>query len=234
MSLTTDRPRTPTTAREPNPAPPAAPPITRRPGRRSGRRVAAGLLIVIATVVVFWQVDLRQHADEAFLSTARPIAAGTAITDSDLTVVRVANTSGLALIAAGSRSKVVGRTAAAPIPQGVLLTAAQVGPAAWPPSGQAVIALPVKPGRAPADLAPGATVVVLVVATNTDQTSASGDGGTKNTDGTRRAVATVVSVSTGADQVGTQLVTLLLAADSAESIASASGDVSLVQIAAQR
>jgi len=234
MSLTTERPRTPTAARELNPAPPAAPPITRRPGRRSGRRVAAGLLIVIATVVVFWQVDLRQHADEAFLSTARTIAAGKAITDSDLTVVRVANTSGLALVAAGSRSEIVGRTAAAPIPQGVLLTAAQVGPAAWPPSGQAVIALPVKPGRAPADLAAGATVVVLVVATNANQNSASSDGGAKTNDGTRRAVATVVSVSTGADQVGTQLVTLLLAADSAETVASAGGDVSLVQIGAQR
>jgi hypothetical protein len=192
-------------------------------------------LIVIATVVAFWQMDLRQHSDEAFLSTARPVAAGQAITDGDLTVVRVANTSGLALIAATRRGDVVGRTAAAPIPQGVLLTAAQVGPPAWPPSGQAVIALPVKPGRAPADLAVGATVIVLVVPAHASQTSTIGDdAGGKKDAGTRRAAATVVSVSTGADQLGTQLVTLLLAADSAESIASASGDASLVQIGPQK
>ncbi|BFU47710.1 SAF domain-containing protein [Krasilnikovia sp. MM14-A1004] len=234
MSVTTDRSRPPAATREASSLPPTVPPVTRRPGRRSGRRIAAGVLIVIATVVVFWQVDLRQHADEAFLSTARPIAAGKSITDSDLTVVRVANTSGLALIAASSRSEVVGRTAAAPIPQGVLLTTAQVGPAAWPPSGQAVIALAVKPGRAPADLAAGATVVVLVVPSNAGQNTAAGNGAAKNTDGTRRAVATVVSVSTEADQVGTRLVTLLLAADSAETVASASGDASLVQIGAPR
>jgi hypothetical protein len=209
--------------------------MTWPPGRRSGKRVAAGLLIVIATVVVFWQVDLRQHSDEAFLSTARPIAAGQAITVGDLTVVRVANTSGLALIAAARRSDVVGRTAAAPIPRGALLTTAQVGPAAWPPDGQAVIALPVKPGRAPADLAAGAAVLILVVPTSAGQNSATGDDDAnnddaENNDDVRRAVATVVSVSTGADQVGTQLVTLLLAADSAETIAAATGDASLVQI----
>jgi hypothetical protein len=229
MSLTTERPRTPASVRELNSAPPAVP-GTRRLSRRNGRRVAAGLLIVLATVVVFWQVDLRQHADQEFLSTARPVAAGAAITDGDLAVVRVANTSGLALIAAGSRSEIVGRTAVAPIPQGVLLTATQVGPAVWPPSGQAVIALPVKPGRAPAGLTAGATVVVLVVPTNAGQNGASGAGGAKADDSSRRAVATVVSLSAGADQVGIQLVTLLLAADGAETVASASGDVSLVQI----
>jgi hypothetical protein len=44
----------------------------------------------------------------------------------------------------------------------------------------------------------------------------------------------VVSASTGADQIGTQLVTLLLAADTAEQVASTTGDVSLVQIGAQK
>jgi hypothetical protein len=191
------------------------------------------MLLVIATVVVFWQVDLRRHADEAYLATARPIGAGQVIGDTDVTVVRVGNASGLSLLAEASRSDVIGRTATAPIPSGTLLTGAQVGPAAWPPKDQAVIALPVKPGRAPQGLAVGSTVVVLVVPTAGNQNSGSGDNDKKN-DGSRRATATVVSVSTGADQVGTQLVTLLLAADSAEQVASATGDVSLVQIGPRR
>jgi hypothetical protein len=231
MSITTDRPALAATMNGTSVPPPTA---LRRPGRRSGKRVAAGLLLVVATVVVFWQVDLRRHADAAFLATARPIAAGQTISDADVTVVRVANASGLALLSASARDQVVGRTATAPIPAGTLVTSAQVGPAAWPPAGQAVIAVAVKPGRAPAGLTPGTTVVVLVVAPNAGQSNQGDDGKDKDRNGARKATATVVSVATGADQTGTQAVTLLLAADNAEQIASAAGDVSLVQVGPQR
>jgi hypothetical protein len=182
------------------------------------------VLLVLLTVVTFWQVDLRRHASESFLSVARAVPAGQVITDADVAVVRVANPSGLALFPATRRTEVVGRTAAVPLAAGGLLTEGQVGPAAWPPSGQAVIAVPVKPGRAPTGLTAGSRVVVLVVPAN-----AAGQESGKNA-GARRAVASVVSVSAGADQVGTQLVTLLLSAEAAETVASASGDVSLVQL----
>nr|WP_030501011.1 SAF domain-containing protein [Micromonospora purpureochromogenes] len=186
--------------------------------------MAAGLLLVLATVVTFWQVDLRRHADEQFLAVARDVPAGQVITDADVRVARVANPSGLALVSAQRRAEVVGRTAAVPLAEGSLLVSAQVGPAAWPPAGQAVIAVPVKPGRAPAGLAAGSRVVVLVAPPAGQQASQ-----TQNS-GARRAVATVVSVAAGADQVGTQLVTVLLPADAAEAVASAAGDVSLVQL----
>jgi hypothetical protein len=228
MSITADRPALAATMNGTSVPPPTA---LRRPGRRSGKRVAAGLLLVVATVVVFWQVDLRRHADAAFLATARPIAAGQTISDADVTVVRVANASGLALLSASARDQVVGRTATAPIPAGTLVTSAQVGPAAWPPAGQAVIAVAVKQGRAPAGLTPGTTVVVLVVPPNAGQNQ--GDDKDKDRSG-RKATATVVSAVAGADQTGTQAVTLLLAADNAEQIASAAGDVSLVQVGPQR
>lgn len=201
-----------------------AAPSPRRAGRRSGRRVVGGVLLVLLTVVTFWQVDLRRHAHESFLGTARAVPAGRVITDADVAVVRVANPSGLALLAANRRAEVVGRTAAVPLAAGSLLTEGQVGPAAWPPSGQAVIAVPVKPGRAPSGLTAGSRVVVLVVPAN-----GAGQENGKNA-GARRAVASVVSVSAGTDQVGNQFVTLLLSAEAAETVASASGDVSLVQL----
>lgn len=231
MSITAQRPRT--SAPTGPPAQRDAPP--RWAGRRSGRRVAAGVLLVLASVVAFWQVDLRQHADESFLAAARPVAAGQVIVDTDLQVVRIGNPSGLALLPAGRRAEVVGRTAAVPLTAGSLLTEAQLGPAAWPPAGQAVIAVPVKPGRGPAGLMPGARVVVLVIPAGTAvQPEPAPSGAPAQPSATRRAVATVVSVTAGVDQVGTQLVTLVLTADAAEMIAAASGDVSLVQLSPGR
>lgn len=221
MSLTTDRPRAVDTAAADLPPVSAGMP---RVGRRSVRRVVAGLLLVLATVVTFWQVDLRRHVDEQFLAVARDVPAGQVIADADVRVVRVANPSGLDLVPAERRGGIVGRSAAVPLAAGSLLVSAQVGPAAWPAAGQAVIAVPVKPGRAPTSLTTGSRVVVLVAP------PAGGQQASQQNNGVRRAVATVVSVATGGDQVGTQLVTVLLAADSAEAVAAAPGDVSLVQL----
>jgi hypothetical protein len=194
-----------------------------RAGRRNSKRVAAGVLLVVATVVTFWQVDLRRHAQDSFLAVARPVAAGQVIAEADLSVVRVANSSDLQLLPAGQRSQVVGRSAAVPLAAGSLLTAGQLGETAWPPAGQAVIAVPVKPGRAPAVLAAGTRVVVLI-SQPTAQTAAGGAGAAK------RATATVVSAVEGGDQAGGQLVTLLLDARQAETVAAASGEVALVQL----
>lgn len=210
-------------------APPAGamtPAPRAKAGRRNGKRVALGVLVVVATVVTFWQVDLRRHAEDSFLAVARPVAAGQAIEDADLRVVRIANTSDLHLLPAGERPQIVGRTAAVPLAAGSLLTATQVGDAAWPPAGQAVIAVPVKPGRAPAALAAGTRVVVLV----TDAAVQGTTGRSGDAEAPRRATATVVSMTDGGDQAGGQLVTLLLDAKQAESVAAASGDVALVQL----
>lgn len=220
MSVTTDRPQ----------AANAAPPATamRRAGQRSGRRVAAGVLLVLATVVTFWQVDLRRHAEQRFLAVARPVPAGAVIGDADVRVVRVANPSGLALIGADRRAEVVGRTAAVPLAVGSLVVSSQVGPPSWPPVGQAVIAVAVKAGRAPAGLAAGARVVVLVApAAGADQAGVSPPAGPAA--GARRVIASVVSIA-DADQAGAEVVTLLLAAQEAETVASSPGDVALVQL----
>ena len=195
-------------------------------GRRAGRRMAAGVLLVLAAVVVFWQVDLRHDPRQAVLAMARPVPAGQVITEADLRTVRVAPDPGLHLLPAAERDRVVGRTAAVPLATGSLLTGEQVGPVAWPPPGQAVVAVAVKPGHAPAGLTPGARVVVLVVPAPTGTTSTA-PAGTAGPGGVR-ALATVVALTQGPDQASTQVVSLLLAAEAAEQVAAAPGDVSLV------
>ena len=199
-----------------------------RVGKRAGRRMAAGVLLVLASVVVFWQVDLRHDPRQAVLAVARPVAAGQVITEADLRTVRVAGDSGLQLLAAAERDRVVGRSAAVPLSAGSLLTGEQVGPVAWPPPGQAVMAVAVKPGRAPAGLSPGARVVVLVVPPQSAGAPAAAPNAAVGVFAGVRAMATVVSVAQGTDQGSTQVVSLLLSAEAAEQVASASGDVSLV------
>jgi hypothetical protein len=223
VTTTAQRPTAAETAKTANNSAAKSSPVARA-GRRNSKRVAAGVLLVVATVVTFWQVDLRRHAQDSFLAVARSVAAGQVIAEADLSVVRVANSSDLQLLPAGQRAQVVGRTAAVPLAAGSLLTAGQLGETAWPPVGQAVIAVPVKPGRAPAALAAGTRVVVLI-SQPTAQTA--GDGGAG---AAKRATATVVSAVEGGDQAGGQLVTLLLDARQAETVAAASGEVALVQL----
>ncbi|WP_435818224.1 PAS domain-containing protein [Micromonospora matsumotoense] len=189
--------------------------------------MAAGLLLVVATVLTFWQVDLRRHAGEQFLAVARSVPAGVVIADTDVRVVRVANPSGLDLLAADRRDEVVGRAAAVPLSVGSLLVSAQVGPAAWPPAGQAVIAVAVKAGRVPAGLSAGARVVILVAPTP-DTGQAATSPPTAQTVEARRAEASVVGTS-DAEQGG-HIVTLLLDEQRAQAVASAPGDVALVQL----
>jgi len=63
-----------------------------------------------------------------------------------------------------------------------------VGPAAWPAPGEAVVAVPVKPGRLPAGIAPGARVQVFVGVSRPGI-----DGGSELTRGWSHASAEEVS-----------------------------------------
>jgi hypothetical protein len=210
---------------------PSAGPVLR--GRRiRPARVLGGVLLVLllalAGVVVAVRVDTRVPV----LAAAGAIGAGQMVTALDLTAVKVA-TDGLVTIPAAQLATVVGRVAAVPLVAGTLLSPAQFGGPAWPASGEAVIAVPVKPGRLPAGLGAGAKVAVLVVPGAAPGT-APGTSGGGSTGGQQaqveKATATVVSVDAATDQSGATVVTLLLAAGDATRIASAAGDVALVQL----
>jgi hypothetical protein len=212
-------------------APPSADAIGLRPRSSPGRFVLA-LLGVAVVVLVFVTVALRADDKQPVLAVAQPVAAGQQLTSADVVVVHVAVEAGVPVVPAASIDRVVGHTAAVPLVRGALLAPRQVGPAAWPPAGQAVLALPVKAGHSPTGLAAGASVMVLV--TPTTGTTGGGPSGSPGGTGGQRAPATMVAFTPAADGSGTATVSLLLTQDAAMRLAGvAGGDVSLVLLAPQ-
>jgi len=177
-----------------------------------------GALAAVLGAVVFGVVGLRADPGVDVLAVARPVTAGAQIVEVDLRVVHIVADPALQVFRASQRAAVVGRIAAVPLAPGALLTAGQLGAVTDPPPGQSVIAVGVKTGRAPAGLARGASVLVLVVAQG---------GGAQAASPPLQAAAVVRAVEP-TDSAGVTVVTLQLSAESAVRIASATGDVALV------
>jgi SAF domain len=100
-----------------------------------------------------------RHAEVLVL--ARSVPAGAALSAADLTVTDLPQVSGVATVPASEEAQLAGRTVAVPLTAGTLLTPADLGPPAFPPSGKAIVALPLSPGAYPPDLQPGARVAIL-------------------------------------------------------------------------
>ncbi|GAA5197412.1 hypothetical protein GCM10023322_68620 [Rugosimonospora acidiphila] len=194
--------------------------------RRSVGRLVAGLLLAAVMALVFVMVSQRTDHKVPVLAVTRSVAAGQRLTAADLVAVRVAVEAGVPVVPADQLGGVVGHTAVVPLVRGALLAPRQIGQAAWPPAGQAEVALPVKAGHVPMDLQPGATVMVLI-------SPAATSGATSGAQTAEvRDPATVVAVAAASDGSGAQLVSLLVTQDAGLQLAGASsGDVSLVLLA---
>lgn len=189
--------------------------------RRSVPHLLVGVFLVAVCALAFAVTSLRTDPRAAVLALARPVEAGHVLSDGDLVVTRVAADPTVAVVPASERGSVVGRTVTMPLPARGLLSPEVVGPAAWPPAGQSVIAVGVKPGRAPAGAVAGARVVVLVIPpASASAVQAPGAG-------PLQAEATVVAARSG-EAAGTTVVSLLMTSSDAVRIAGASGEVALV------
>jgi hypothetical protein len=183
---------------------------------RAPMRIIAGLLAIALGFVVGAVVLSNLNKAVDVLSVARAVSAGSVLTDADLTTVSIVPADTLHVIAAGRRAEIVGQTAAVPLAAGSLLTAEQIGTVIDPGPGQSILAVGVKTGRAPAGLAAGACVVVLVVP--------SGSG----SDATAVQAPAVVRNVELPDTSGLTVVTVQMASEAALRIASAPGDVTIV------
>ncbi len=131
--------------------------------RRQLPLVVVGVLLVIGGALAFADASLHLGSREEVLVVSEPLAAGQVITSSDLETVSVSTGSGLQVVPAGEEASVVGAPVAVPLVAGSLLTRAEVGVTAPVASGSDVVAVGLKAGQYPPDLAPGDRVQVVPV-----------------------------------------------------------------------
>jgi hypothetical protein len=152
-----------------------------------------GALLVCGCGLGFVTISLRTSGRLPVLTLARAVPAGQVLTASDLRTAQVAAEVDTGVVPAAERDGVIGRTVAVPRPAGSLLFRGDIGPAAFPPPGQAVAAIAVKPGQYPPGLTVGARVAVVLALPTADAVRAA--GGLADS---RRRVAAVADISEGA------------------------------------
>ncbi|MDA8323618.1 MAG: SAF domain-containing protein [Actinomycetota bacterium] len=183
----------------PAPEPPRRdrPPRIAATRRRSRSRIAAGAVLVVACVFGFLAAASAvtgRHAEVLVL--ARPVPAGAALSDADLTVTDLPQASGIATVPASEEAQLAGRTVAVPLTAGTVLTPADLGPPSFPPSGRAIVALPLSPGAYPPDLQPGARVAILPGHSASQDASTSGPPATSNPNVIIATVTAITPVAT--------------------------------------
>ncbi|GAA1025633.1 hypothetical protein GCM10009557_00290 [Virgisporangium ochraceum] len=192
-------------------------------GLRRGRslpHILMGSVLVLVCALAFAVTGLRVDPKAAVLALAGAIPAGHVLTDADLTVVRVAADASVSTVPESERASVVGRSVRLPLAARSLLSAEALGPAAWPPAGQSVVAVPVKAGRSPFGLVAGVQVLVVVVPAVSNSTGQAAGP-------VLQARGAVVAVE-APDTTGTTVVSLLMESADAVRVVGAVGDVALV------
>ena len=189
--------------------------------------VVVGVLLVIGFALAFADASLHLGSREQVLVVAQPLAAGQVLTSGDLRTVRVSTGSGLQVVPAAEEPSVVGRRVAVALVAGALLTSSSVGAAPPVGSGSDVVAVGLKAGGYPPDLAPGDRVQVVPV------TSASSGSGAGSVTSGSPVAATVLAVDAAPAGSGSPTVfSLQVSSGDADEVAAlaAAGQASLVEV----
>lgn len=192
-------------------------------GLRRGRslpHILLGSVLVLVCALTFAVTALRVDPKTAVLALTGAVPAGHVLTEADLTVVRVAVDDAVATVPESDLASVVGRAVRLPLVARSLLSTDVLGPAAWPPAGQSVVAVPVKVGRTPTGVVAGVQVLVVVVPAVSNTTGQAAGS-------VLQARAAVVAVE-APDTTGTTVVSLLMESADAVRVVGAVGDVALV------
>jgi hypothetical protein len=195
--------------------------------------VLVGVLLVIGCALAFTDASLHLGSREEVLVVDQPLAAGQILTSGDLRGVRVSTGSGLQIVPVTDEASVVGRHVAVALVAGALLTTSEVGSAPPVGAGSDVVAVGLKSGAYPPDLAPGDQVQVVPV-TSTSGGSTSGSDTASVTTGSPIA-ATVLGIEPSSSNSDSPTVfSLQVSKADAEEVAAlaATGQASIVQLGA--
>ncbi|MBR7827828.1 hypothetical protein KDK95_16025 [Actinospica sp. MGRD01-02] len=201
--------------RSPNRAPGASR-LAVAPRKRTRPFLAVGAVLVLAGAGAFAVAYSHLGGRTSVIELRSAVTAGQVISLSDLRSAQVAADSSVPLIPVSDASKVIGHRAGVSLPAGTLLSAADLGSGSIPAAGQALVALEVKPGSYPSQLAAGATVAVAPV-------TASGQSGT-SIEVASLPTATVLSVAAAANSSGDVEVSLQAVQSAAGQIAAIPAD----------
>jgi hypothetical protein len=185
-----------------SPAPaPGASRLSSAPRKRARPFLAIGALLVLAGAGAFAVAYSHLGGRTSVIELKSAVTAGEVISVSDLRSVQVAADSSVPLIPVADAAQVIGHRAGVSLPAGTLLSAADLGGGSVPAAGQTLVALEVKPGSYPSQLAPGATVAVAALTAAGQSGSAAGQSGTA-VDVASLPSATVVSVTPATNSSG--------------------------------
>jgi hypothetical protein len=213
------------------------PPRLTPPRRTRLPFLTLGLLLVIGGALAFYVGSLRASDRVPVLVLARDVGAGQPLVRADVRVAQVAAGGDVATVPAGELPSVVGRTLAVPRSEGALLSPDDMGKSKFPPRGQAVAAVALKPGQFPPGLAAGARVSALVtpgrLPSATVSGSGGGNGGAAGTKAPRSTWLPGVVVAVAPDDAagGGAVVSLLMDENAASAVsAAAEGTVSVIEL----
>lgn len=191
--------------------------------RRIDLRVAVGLLLMLVAVVGGASLIKTAQARTSVLVAAGAVEPGEVIEASDLRVVEVSLSGGIAHVPASMREQIVGRVATEPLWEGKLLGPSSVAESPPLPAGTVAMSLSLKPDRAVAGSVRAGDHVAVIAST------APGRGESRTT--ILFPSVPVLAVSrAAAEEGGGVLVTLRLRLEEARSLAAArtAGEIDLV------
>ncbi|WST51074.1 SAF domain-containing protein (plasmid) [Streptomyces avidinii] len=139
-------------------------PITQDAPRRRRRPVVVGAGLALAAVgalVAVWQVDEAGNR-VSVIALAHDVKAGETVKKSDLVVAQVAPDPALAPVPVSRSGDIVGKTAAADLPKGTLVTDASVREGSPVVQGRDTVGILAKPGQLPAQHLRTGNAVTLV------------------------------------------------------------------------